>query len=164
MNTATNDIPDWKGSAELAPAPVRQRFAPAWLMNEIADGLSALVALRLDGGPAHDSAVMTAKTWAVAFMAQPRLWDCQRDAPRVRAAFATLAGQVTRWPTPRQLLDALPPVPPPLMIERDPITPTPVGLAALEHMRSRLGPPPSPPTVDTATGPDDLDAEEETHG
>lgn len=162
MNAAATEIPEWTPPSELTPAPPQQRWAPAWLMDAIVDGLSALLALRLDGAPAHDSAVMTAKTWAVAFMAQPRLWDCQRDAPRVSQAFATLVGQVNRWPTPRQLLDVLPPPPPPLMLQRDPIKPTPVGLAELEYMRQMIGAPDQ--VVDATTGPDDLDAEEETHG
>lgn len=35
-------------------------------------------------------------------------WDQERDAPRIRAAFTTLASTRESWPTPRHFLDALP--------------------------------------------------------
>ncbi len=37
-----------------------------------------------------------------------RAWDQQRDTPRIRRAFSTLAAG-SRWPTPSDFLAALPP-------------------------------------------------------
>lgn len=37
-----------------------------------------------------------------------RAWDQERDTPRIRRAFMTLAAG-ERWPTPRDFLAALPP-------------------------------------------------------
>lgn len=39
---------------------------------------------------------------------QGRSWDEQRDAPRIRQAFVTLASTREQWPAPRHFLDALP--------------------------------------------------------
>lgn len=39
---------------------------------------------------------------------QGRSWDEQRDTPRIRQAFVTLASTREQWPAPRHFLDALP--------------------------------------------------------
>lgn len=46
-------------------------------------------------------------TWVEALTAG-RTWDQQRDTPRIRTAFASMVLSATRWPMPRDLLDALP--------------------------------------------------------
>lgn len=37
-----------------------------------------------------------------------RVWDQQRDTPRIRAAFVSMANTRESWPAPRHFLDALP--------------------------------------------------------
>jgi len=79
----------------------------AWLKREIAAGVSGLIALRLDGAPAADSAIKTAEIWLIA-MTKGRGWDEARDVVRIRKAFETLFATCERWPAPAQLLRELP--------------------------------------------------------
>lgn len=50
-------------------------------------------------------------TWHEA-LTDGRSWDQQRDAPRLRKAFVTLARTRTSWPAPLHLIEALPKVEP----------------------------------------------------
>ena len=54
----------------------------------------------------------TLLTWAET-LAAGRDWDEDRDAPRIRAAFRTLAERCRRWPAPADFFDALPRIEPP---------------------------------------------------
>lgn len=58
----------------------------------------------------------TAMAWAEALTAE-RAWDQQRDTPRIRSAFITLAATRRHWPAPRDFLDALPNALPLLAVE-----------------------------------------------
>jgi len=48
--------------------------------------------------------------WHEALTAR-RSWDRDRDTPRVRQAFVTLAATRRQWPAPADFVDALPPAP-----------------------------------------------------
>jgi hypothetical protein len=63
--------------------------------------------LGLDRTPASDVIEITVGTWHEA-ITTGRVFDQQRDTPRVRAAFVTLAQTAERWPQPRHFLYALP--------------------------------------------------------
>jgi hypothetical protein len=65
------------------------------------------VTLSLDHQPAFDSIEITAGTWLEAVTYQ-REWTQSVDQLRVRSAFRWLAGNCTSWPSPKQLLDAMP--------------------------------------------------------
>lgn len=78
-----------------------------WYTSEIIDGLTKLLSLSLDRAPASDLVQITAATWIDATTSD-RAWDRDRDLPRIRAAFSTLARSRESWPTPRHFLDALP--------------------------------------------------------
>ncbi|WP_274571578.1 hypothetical protein [Neisseria leonii] len=86
---------------------------PDNLFNEIVDGLQLMLALRLSGAPAADTAGATVRAWETALTAQHQ-WDGRLDAGRFQTAFALLAGEIRHWPTPADLLDRLPerPLPP----------------------------------------------------
>lgn len=79
-----------------------------WLLLEIATGLQKLSTLSLDRTPAAEILVGTAGTW-LEVLTFDRVWDEARDAPRVRAAFITLARTREAWPAPKLLIEALPP-------------------------------------------------------
>ena len=51
----------------------------------------------------------TAQAWIEA-LTVGRSWNCERDTPRVRQAFITLAQTVRRWPAPVEFSEALPKV------------------------------------------------------
>ncbi len=61
----------------------------------------------MDRTPATDLIPGTVRAWHEA-VTTGRDWDQGRDAPRIRAAFVTLAQTRESWPAPRHFLDALP--------------------------------------------------------
>lgn len=78
-----------------------------WLHDEILDGLSKLLCLSLERTPASDLIEGTAAMW-VETLADGMKWERERDAPRIRKAFATLAKTRTTWPAPLHFREALP--------------------------------------------------------
>lgn len=63
--------------------------------------------LSLDRTPAAELIAGTARAWLEAVTAD-NAFDCQRDTPRIRAAFRALAKQRESWPAPRHFIEALP--------------------------------------------------------
>lgn len=61
----------------------------------------------MDRTPATDLIDGTVLTWHEA-VTTGRRWERERDTPRIRAAFVTLATTRESWPQPRHFLDALP--------------------------------------------------------
>jgi hypothetical protein len=67
-----------------------------------------MVLLSLDRSPPLDILSRgTLPAWVEA-ISTGRAFDEQRDVPRFRAAFTTLQVRCTRWPAPREFIDALP--------------------------------------------------------
>ncbi len=79
-----------------------------WLKNSVSKGLSALVVLHLDGGPSSETVAQTAAVWYRVIKGWSA-WDEALDRPRLTTAFLALAGRSTRWPSPSQLREHLPP-------------------------------------------------------
>lgn len=98
---------------------------PGWLEAELLEGLSGLLLLRLEGAPAADASDATANVWLAAVRSRNRVWVKERDVLRMRQGFAQLYASCDRWPTPKQLLDALPAeaeqqrLPPPPLTDED---------------------------------------------
>lgn len=63
--------------------------------------------MSLDRTPATDLIPGTVAAW-LEVMLHGRDWDRNRDTPRIRQAFVTLASTRTHWPAPRDFLEALP--------------------------------------------------------
>jgi hypothetical protein len=80
-----------------------------WISREIATGLAKLISLRLPGCPASDMIEMTATAW-IETLCFNRVWDEQRDAPRIRHAFMVLGSTCEQWPAPIHLIQHLPKV------------------------------------------------------
>lgn len=89
---------------------------PTQLHNAMIDGLTMLLTLRLSGSPAADTVAATAQTWSCV-LAHGRAWDEARDVPRFQTAFMVLANEMSRWPSPKDFLDKIPPLPEPLKLE-----------------------------------------------
>jgi hypothetical protein len=66
-----------------------------------------LLALGLDGQPAHDVTSATIAVWVEAVCGD-RVWDEARDVVRFRKAFRTLMTTCERWPGPKKFLEAMP--------------------------------------------------------
>lgn len=80
-----------------------------WMRRGVGTGLAKLLTLRLQGCPASDMIEMTLDTW-IETLTFNRVWDEQRDAPRLRHAFKVLQTSCDSWPAPVNLLQHLPPV------------------------------------------------------
>ena len=96
--------------------------APKWLLSAVASGLQRLMLLALPGTPAAETIEGTARAWTDAFWHCPKAWDKDLDTPRIAAAFRTIACRLERFPTPKIILDALPPRPRPPALPRPEIT------------------------------------------
>lgn len=81
-----------------------------WLHDEIQMGLLALHCLGLERTPPKESEAMEVivNAWAMGLL-ENRVWDAERDIPRIRRAFAKLLTACRAWPCPRDFLEALPP-------------------------------------------------------
>ena len=113
---------------------------PDSLYNALVDGLTLLLALRLPGAPAADTAQATAQAWSVALAANKQ-WDAEADPARIQAAFAVLAGNTDRWPAPLHLLDCLPPPPERIKLEhkhQPSETQKAAAAAVMEGIKSKL--------------------------
>lgn len=78
-----------------------------WMTREISTGFQKLLCLGLDRTPATDLLQGTVRAWLEALTAN-RDWVEERDTPRVRQAFVTLAQTMRTWPVPADFTDALP--------------------------------------------------------
>lgn len=81
-----------------------------WITRTISSGLQKLILLSLDHAPALDVlAAGTLPAWVEA-VTYGRGFNQQRDEPRIQEGFRRLMATATVWPTPRQLLEAMPPL------------------------------------------------------
>ena len=83
--------------------------APDWFRGAIVDGVTMLMALRLEGAPALDTIKPTGAVW-IRSLWRKRWWHQERDLPRIELGFDYLCASFERWPAPVHLLRALPPV------------------------------------------------------
>jgi hypothetical protein len=111
-----------------------------WITREISSGLQKLVLLNLDHAPAYDVLSRgTLPAWVEAITTGRALVE-KRDAPRLREAFRRLMATCTRWPTPRELLDAMPALPgPPPVARLDSDDGRRRGMEALAAIAKRMG-------------------------
>lgn len=88
-------------------------------------GFQKLLCLGLERTPASDLIEGTVMTWCEV-LTVGLVWDQERDTPRIRAAFTTLAATRTTWPLPRDFIDALPRVERKLALPSKPADPAKV--------------------------------------
>ena len=78
-----------------------------WLKSVLAQGVAMLLLLRLKNSPTEDVIQPTLEAW-YRVITYKKSWDMELDKVRFETAFMTL-GQTCDWfPTPKQLLEALP--------------------------------------------------------
>lgn len=80
---------------------------PDSVNDAIAFGLQRLFALRLENAPAMENMREVVPMWLEA-LAHDHHWD-DGDAERFRVAFLNLSQSCQRWPSPTQVLRAMPP-------------------------------------------------------
>ena len=108
-----------------------------WLKKEIGSGFALLSALNLKGRPASSDLKAVAQIWYGLLFKEK--WQPQRDTPRIRTAFQSIAATSTEWPNPADLKRHLP-EPEVKMVPRieKKHKPTEYGKAMLEEMKGRL--------------------------
>lgn len=96
------------------PHPCRREKgkAPQWMLSEVAGGLQRLILLALPGTPAAEMIEGTARAWTDAFWHAPKAWDQDLDAPRIAAAFQVIGHRLDSFPSPKAILESMPPRPP----------------------------------------------------
>lgn len=77
--------------------------------DAILDGLSALHLLRLPNAPAHARMEEVTGVWLAILEAHCRHWTPERDKGRMEAAFMRMCAEAERWPTPKQVIERIPP-------------------------------------------------------
>ena len=107
--------------------------------HEIINGIELLLAARLRWAPVQPEDIeRTGAAWLVAVAAAPVAWDDQRDPPRIRQAFARLAGTALEWPAPAAMLALLPPLLPPLALAHNRAPPSATARARLAEINQRI--------------------------
>lgn len=107
--------------------------------DEIINGIELLLAARLRWAPVQPEDIeRTGAAWLVAVAAAPVAWDDQRDPPRIRQAFARLAGTALEWPAPAAMLAMLPPLLPPLALAHKRAPPSAAARARLAEINQRI--------------------------
>lgn len=78
-----------------------------WLKTELLTGFQKLLCLGLERTPAAEIIPGTVEAW-FEVLTDRRAWDQERDTPRIREAFRTLARTRRFWPVPVDFTEALP--------------------------------------------------------
>lgn len=87
-------------SSQTSPDP--------WFNELIGTCLASLYLLTLEGCPAADQVGKTAKLWVRLLWDDRRVrWHQEADDARIRAAFASMAATLTRWPAPAKFWEHL---------------------------------------------------------
>lgn len=82
---------------------------PDWFTAAVSRGLSTLYLLSLEGCPAADSTKTVGALWAKLLWEKARgNWQEIHDKRRIADAFAAIATDAKRWPTPAVFLEHLP--------------------------------------------------------
>lgn len=102
------------------------------IREPIVRGLKKLYLLRLPGTPGADKIAEVGAVW-IEVIANHHRWD-DADRGRIDKAFARLIAAADRWPSPRALLDRLPPAMTPIT----PITPRKTDPKAAAEVQKML--------------------------
>ena len=102
--------------------------APVWLENSVIEGLQRLLILRLRNAPANDTVDALLNVWLEVMMSA-QAWDERRDVPRLRTAFMSVASTTDTWPSPAQIIKAMPKPEPQPYLPPPPPTTDPVHVA-----------------------------------
>ena len=101
---------------------MNQGPVPNWMLAAVAAGLQRLILLGLPFAPSAETMEGTARAWADAFWFSHRHWIESSDSQRIAVAFRIIASQVDRFPTPKQVLDAMPNRPPQRKLPMPPLS------------------------------------------
>lgn len=84
---------------------------PAWVYNQMIEGLQKLLVLRLAGAPPADAVEAVVAVWEEALVPRVWAWQPETDQGRLPAAFRCLIRDAERWPSPKMLAERIPPRP-----------------------------------------------------
>lgn len=80
-----------------------------WLKRAIVEGMQTCITVRLRSAPALETMESVARIWVAVFENQPVAWDEELDLWRIRKAFLMVIGESETFPTPKKVLDCMPP-------------------------------------------------------
>lgn len=104
---------------------------PNPLHDELIDGLTLLDNLNLSFAPRTiDDLTKAAAAWEWVFCAG-RAWDTEKDSGRIVEAFAAVVPKLDKWPSPKLILEHLPPRPLPPPLPKPKAVPCPPEIAQL---------------------------------
>ena len=114
---------------------------PAWLAEEILDGITRLYLLRLKGGPAANLVQKMAEEWEASLMRNLSQPIREIDAPRIREGFDRMIDKVESWPAPATLHKMMPPRPARASLPAPPINEEGMerGRAFLKEISAKIG-------------------------
>lgn len=113
--------------------------SPEWFHNTILNGIANMAALCLQGSPPSELMPSTAKVWIETLWRSPIAWDESVDVERIMVAFGGLMLRCERWPSPSDLIKALPSRPEPLALPPPDAKPAPpIAEAKLRALSSKL--------------------------
>jgi hypothetical protein len=81
----------------------------AWLKRAIVEGMQTCITVRLRSAPALETMESVARIWVAVFESQPVAWSEELDLWRIRKAFLIVLGESEIFPTPKKVLDCMPP-------------------------------------------------------
>jgi hypothetical protein len=115
-------------------------MAQDWITRAVSSGLQKLILLNLEHAPALDVLAGGVLPAWVEAITTGKMLDESRDEPRIQAGFRALMAHCTSWPSPRQLMDAMPPLAAPrqpVRLEDDARRAR--GLESLRDIAQRMG-------------------------
>lgn len=77
-----------------------------WVRTAVAEGLQALLSLRLKNTPAEDMIELTADIWVAAI--GQKVSDERLDAARIAEGFRRIFPLIREWPAPIQVIELMP--------------------------------------------------------
>ncbi len=83
-------------------------MAEQWLKNTIGKGIAMLLLLRMKNSPPDDAIKPTLQVW-LQVITYKKEWIQELDQWRIEEAFMHIAKTCDWFPTPKQLLEAMPP-------------------------------------------------------
>jgi hypothetical protein len=135
----------------MSKSPAIDNGPPNWLHNRVLDGVQFLRALGLPGTPAAEVATLTFIAWVSAIWNHgSRSWVEELDSARLYRAFESAAANAERWPTPKEVLQAMQPRQSMPAIGHTLKAPSPEQAELLRNLRRRFGDAPATAVVKAA--------------
>ena len=79
-----------------------------WLEEKIVEGVQSMIVIRMRNAPALETITTVARVWILIFKRQPIVWNEIEDGWRIEEAFLSHMSESEFFPTPKDILTAMP--------------------------------------------------------